>query len=266
MQALSAAGSLGRPPVPALLSRAPAARLVSPRRRTSAGKLSGLGKEVPSRKPAVIPAALASPTAGSSAVLVPTTYDPQAGYDPQEEASSSTSMPPANLQGYQNNVTLLEKQFKKSTVQHPTQEEEAATAAAAAAALAAAAAAAPSDAAAAAAEADYDLDGMLDLLSDMENLAADLDLAMESTSELSDFTVGALEGCSVSVVVAAEAVAVAWAWVWLDKSGVRQECRVLTGCLQCTSASALEGTSASARACMHLLPSAQLGAAASPCC
>ncbi|KAL4436926.1 hypothetical protein ABPG75_004065 [Micractinium tetrahymenae] len=168
-----AAGSLARQaPMPAAQPAGSPARPVTTRRRTTTARMALSGGDG-ARKPVQTPAAYAQ-TVAAGAVLA---REPHV-----EAAEAGPGLPtyPAQQQlGYQNNVAPLRtEQLQLESLFLRSGAEPAV--AAAAAAPAAAPAAEPS------LDAELDLADIAALLDDMESLTSDLDLAVESSSELSD--------------------------------------------------------------------------------
>lgn len=170
------ASSLGRQaPMPAAQPAGSPVRPVSSRRRPTTARMALTGGDG-ARKP-VQPAPAYAQTVAAGAVLAREPHVESA-----EPGADLPSYPAQQQLGYQNNVAPLRtEQLQLESLFH----RSAAPPAAAAPAAAAPAAAEPS------LDAELDLADIAALLDDMESLTSDLDLAVESTSELSSFTVSA---------------------------------------------------------------------------
>lgn len=164
-----AASSLGRQaPMPAAQPASSPARPVNSRWRPTTARMALSGGDG-ARKPVQPPAAYAQ-TVAAGAVLA---REPDV--EAAEPGQGLPSYPVQQQHGYQNNVAPLrsEQLQLESLFQRSAAEPAAAAAAAAESSL----------------DAELDLADIAALLDDMESLTSDLDLAVESSSELSSFTV-----------------------------------------------------------------------------
>ncbi|KAL4430587.1 hypothetical protein ABPG77_005827 [Micractinium sp. CCAP 211/92] len=169
-----AACSLGRQaPMPAAQPAGSSTRPVNSRRRPTTARMALSGGDG-TRKPVQPPAAYAQ-TVAAGALLAREPHVEEAA----EQGSALPSYPAQQQIGYQNNVAPLRtEQLQLESLFHRSAAEPAAVAPAAAAP----AVAEPS------LDAELDLADIAALLDDMESLTSDLDLAVESSSELSSFT------------------------------------------------------------------------------
>lgn len=167
---------------PPLVGRVAAAARRPLRRGPSAptALITPLGGESARRAAAQPAAALPAAVAAAAGTVLPSPHAPTHGF-----------VPPAQQQlGYANNVQMVTREQLHALEKLHALESAFNASALAAAAPAPVAPPAPS----VVAEPELDLEDFMNLLDDMESLTADLDSAVESTSELSDFTVGGGQG------------------------------------------------------------------------